>query len=185
MKLMNFRRFDPDHKGKGLQRGNKDEGVVWKLYASSPKKLRGVADNIRAMVSSDEPLPPTNIISDDEEEAEEGQVLTRIHRYRERKDGMVKRKKKRVLKDNGTLSCEVCGFDFVKVYGERGEGFIECHHTKPVSELKVGEKTKSSDLSLLCSNCHRMIHQKRPWLSVEGLEQLLKSKQNDHCSQTS
>jgi len=58
-------------------------------------------------------------------------------------------------------------------YGDHGDGFIECHHTKPVSELQVGEKTKLSDLALVCSNCHRMIHRKRPWLSVDGIRTLL------------
>ena len=173
MKLMNFRRFDPDYEGKGLQRGNKDEEVVWNLYYSQPDDLRKISDTIRSLVSSDTPIPPKEVISDDEEEGEEGQILTRIHRYRERNTKLVKRKKERVLKENGTLSCEVCGFDFVEVYGDHGYGFIECHHTKPVSELKVGERTKISDLSLVCSNCHRMIHTKRPWLSVEGLKRMI------------
>ena len=83
-------------------------------------------------------------------------------------------KKERVLKENETLSCEVCGFDFVEVYGDHGYGFIECHHTKPVSELMVGERTKISDLSLVCSNCHRMIHKKRPWLSVKELKDVIR-----------
>jgi 5-methylcytosine-specific restriction enzyme A len=173
MKLMNFRRFDPEYEGKGLERGGKDEEVVWNLYYSNPQELRKIADKIRSLVSSDEPIPPKVAISD-EEEGEEGQILTRTHQYRERDTKLVKRKKERVLEDKGTLSCEACGFDFVTVYGDHGEGFIECHHTKPVSELKVGEKTKLSDLSLVCSNCHRMIHRKRPWLSVEKLGTLLK-----------
>ena len=173
MKLMNFLRLDPNYEGKGLERGSKDEEVVWNLFASNPDELRKVADSIRSFVSSSTPIPPKDIISDDEEEGEEGQILTRTHRYRERDTKLVKRKKERVLKEQGTLACEVCGFDFVNVYGDQGKGFIECHHTKPVSELEVGEKTKVSDLSLVCSNCHRMIHRKRPWLSVEGLKDLL------------
>lgn len=56
----------------------------------------------------------------------------------------------------------------------RGEGFIECHHTIPVSELGPGQKTKLRDLVLLCSNCHRMVHSARPWLSVEELQECLK-----------
>jgi len=171
---MNFRRFDPDYEGKGLERGNKDEEVVWNLYSSKPDKLRKISDTIRSFVSSDTPLPPKEVISDDEEEGEEGQVLTRIHRYRERNTKLVKRKKERVLKEKGTLSCEVCGFDFKRVYGDHGYGFIECHHTKPVSELKVGERTKISDLSLVCPNCHRMIHTKRPLLSVEELKDVVR-----------
>lgn len=173
MKLMNFRRFDPSYEGKGLERGGKDEEVVWNLYSSNPKKLRELADSIKSVVLSNEPIPPIEIIGDDEEEGEEGQILTRTHRFRERDKDLVLRKKRRVLKERGTLSCEACGFDFSIAYGERGEGFIECHHTKPVSELKDGEKTKLNDLVLLCSNCHRMIHRRKPWLSVKDLSKLL------------
>ena len=104
----------------------------------------------------------------------EGAVLTRLHRFRERDRGIVERRKAKVLKEAGTLACEACGFDFRKVYGPRGDGFIECHHTQPVSALKSGEKTKIADLALLCANCHRMIHVTRPWLTVEELKSVLR-----------
>jgi 5-methylcytosine-specific restriction protein A len=45
----------------------------------------------------------------------------------------------------------------------------ECHHTKPVHAPKPGDKTKVGDLRLICSNCHRMIHAKRLWLTMEEL----------------
>lgn len=173
MKLMNFRRFDPDFEGKGLERGNKDEGVVWNLYSSKRNELRKVSDAIRDLVSSDTPLPPKEVMFDDEEECNEGQVLTRTHRVRERNTRIIKRKKDQVLQQKGTLSCEVCGFDFLKVYGTHGGGFIECHHIRPVSEMKDEDKTKLSDLSLVCSNCHRMIHRKRSWLSIDELQGLI------------
>ena len=173
MKLMNFRRFDPSYEGKGLERGGKDEEVVWNLYSSNPNQLRELTASIKSLVLSDHPLPSVEVMGDDEEEGEEGQILTRTHRYRERNTKLVRRKKERVLKESGTLACEVCGFDFSGTYGERGEGFIECHHTKPVSDLRDGETTNIADLALVCSNCHRMIHRRRPWLSVEGVKDLL------------
>jgi HNH endonuclease len=58
--------------------------------------------------------------------------------------------------------------------GERGAGFIECHHTKPPSQLQNGQKTKIGDLKLLCSNCHRMVHARRPWLTIEELRAILR-----------
>ena len=39
MKLMNFRRLDPGYKGKGLERGNRDEEVIWSLYYSRRDEL--------------------------------------------------------------------------------------------------------------------------------------------------
>jgi 5-methylcytosine-specific restriction enzyme A len=39
MKLMNFRRFDPNYSGKGLERGGKEDEVVWNLYANKPSQI--------------------------------------------------------------------------------------------------------------------------------------------------
>jgi predicted HNH restriction endonuclease len=49
MKLMNFRRFDPAYKGAGLANGNKDEEVVWGLYAKDPAKLTLLGSTSRAL----------------------------------------------------------------------------------------------------------------------------------------
>ena len=174
MKLMNFRRFDPEYEGRGLQRGNKDESIVWDRFSSRRDELRRVSNAIRSFVISDETIPPKSATLSVEEEGEEGQILTRIHRYRERDAKLVGIKKEQVLRKQKTLICEVCDFDFKEVYGDRGHGFIECHHTKPLSELEAGEKTKISDLSLVCSNCHRMIHRQQPWLSVDDLRRLVR-----------
>ncbi|MDO6388481.1 DUF3578 domain-containing protein [Uliginosibacterium sp. 31-12] len=56
--------------------------------------------------------------------------------------------------------CKACGFDFQKKYGELGSGFIEAHHLTPLALLK-GLKVSldpKTDFTVLCSNCHRMIH---------------------------
>ncbi|WP_440603461.1 HNH endonuclease, partial [Bacillus sp. GB_SG_008] len=73
-------------------------------------------------------------------------------------------------------SCAVCGFDFEKVYGERGKGFIEVHHVKPLSTLEEAtEINPEEDLVPVCSNCHRMIHRKKDEvLTVEELRDILK-----------
>ncbi len=174
MKLMNFRRLDPEYKGKGLERGNKDEEVVWNRYYSRRDELRRVAKAIRSFALSEEILPPEFMA--DCYEGEEGQILTRVHQHRERDNRLVKRKKDVALKELNRLACEVCEFDFRSMYGDRGYGFIECHHKKPLSELSPeGEVTTLADLSLVCSNCHRMVHKSRPWLSIEELKSLVKS----------
>jgi hypothetical protein len=82
-----------------------------------------------------------------ETEAQEGSVLSRLHKYRERDAGLAKRRKVKALKENGHLECEACGFDFAKTYGERGSGFIEIHHTRPLCELEPNSLTQLSDLA--------------------------------------
>ena len=173
MKLMNFRAIDPAYEGVGLRRGNKDEPVVWSLYSDRRPGLRSVATAIRSLVSSPNPIPSAGI--DFEDEATEGRVLSRLHHYRERDSRIVRRKKNQMLKAQKVLRCEVCQFDFELFYGPRGHGFIECHHNRPVSELlEGGEMIRLRDLSLLCSNCHRMAHRAKPWLSIDELILLVK-----------
>jgi 5-methylcytosine-specific restriction protein A len=164
MKLMNFRGIDPSYPGVGLANGSKDEQVVWDLYSENRTELSKLAKRITEFASSEESIQDAPALTEEEEEGNEGQVLSRIHRYRERDRSLVKRKKEKFLTEHSRLYCEACGFDFGKRYGERGADFIECHHTKPVSELDTNGKTKISDLVLLCANCHRVVHMKKPWL---------------------
>ncbi|MCI9511361.1 MAG: restriction endonuclease [Oscillibacter sp.] len=114
-------------------------------------------------------------ITQDDSGFPEGRAVLRNHLLRERNHQVILLAKKRYLEQHGHLACEVCGFDFEAHYGEIGQEFIEGHHTKPVSELEPGEQTRVEDISLLCSNCHSMIHRRRPWLTKEQLKSLLVS----------
>ncbi|MBT3067172.1 HNH endonuclease [Rhodoferax sp. U11-2br] len=177
MKLMNFRRLDPDYTAegkKGLTRGNQDEARVWDQFAVDPARLAEVARFIRKGIT--EHLSDENLAGPDEtgiEEAEEGKVATRMHRYRERDRRLVVEAKVQAMKKHGRLVCSVCNFDFSKRYGDVGANIIDVHHTKPVHTLEPGEKTKVTDLVLLCSNCHRVVHSRRTWLSVEQVKTAL------------
>ena len=122
-------------------------------------------------------VTPSNASEEEDEElaeAEEGRILTRLHRSRERSRELIEKKKASMLKLHGCLKCEACSFDFKATYGPRGARFIEAHHIKPVHTLILGSKTRLEDLALLCSNCHRMVHVQRPWLTVQELKQLLR-----------
>jgi 5-methylcytosine-specific restriction protein A len=176
LKMMNFRSYDPDHtsQGKlGMRHGNKLDAVVWNEFFGKEEELFKACRAIREALKE----LPENSDADSEDdgfvEAAEGKLLTKLHKRRERSVKLVNAKKKWAMKRFGSLSCEVCGFNFAQRYGERGHGFIECHHTKPVYEYGDGKKTTTADLALLCANCHRIIHAKRPWLTVEELQALL------------
>ena len=73
------------------------------------------------------------------------------------------------------IACEACGFDFYRAYGARSRDYIECHHRTP---LGVTGKitTRLSDLALICSNCHWMIHRTKRWLTVEDLHSLVETQ---------
>lgn len=91
---------------------------------------------------------------------------TRLERERDNK--IVRLKKEKVLRETGRLACECCGFDFCTSYGELASGFAECHHRRPVSRLRKGEKTTIPQLAIVCANCHRVLH-RNAGLTVETL----------------
>ncbi|WP_321506949.1 EVE domain-containing protein [uncultured Methanoregula sp.] len=82
--------------------------------------------------------------------------------------------RKAAIKYHGT-QCSVCGFDFSRMYKQRGQGFIEIHHVKPISTYeKEMEVDPKNDLVPVCANCHRMIHRFRNnVLSVEELRKII------------
>lgn len=99
MKLMNFRRFDPAYSGVGLAHGNKDEEVVWNLYAQRPTELRKTAEHIKSFAHIDEKEVSPAVRpeeADEEEDALEGTILTRVHRYRERDREIIKKEAREV-----------------------------------------------------------------------------------------
>ncbi|AVW90708.1 HNH endonuclease [Celeribacter baekdonensis] len=168
MKLRNLSAHDPLYTENGrtsLNRGNKLEAILWNEFSDRPSELKRTASSIIALSGSTETTSTAE--NEDEFDAPEGRLLTRIHLYRERNRTLVKRKKASVLRDAGRICCEICGFDFLETYGERGRNFIECHHTAPISSLGENARTSLKDLALVCSNCHRMIHAGRPWWSLE------------------
>lgn len=176
MKLMNLKAHDPDSIARGrrgLQRGNRLEADVWREFGSDPRRLKQVAQAIRSFITSNMPLADS-LSDEDDELAPEGRVLARVHRSYERNPKNRAKKLARFNRDNsGRVFCESCGFDFEQTYGERGAGFIECHHVTPVSQLTAATKLLLSDFRLVCSNCHRMIHRAQPWLSWDDLKALL------------
>lgn len=103
----------------------------------------------------------------------EGKIAERIHKSRERNSKVITIAKSNFKQKHGRIFCQVCKFDFEKEYGEIGANFIEGHHTIPVSKMKENHLSSPNEIALLCANCHRMIHKKRPWLSIDELELLL------------
>ena len=113
---------------------------------------------------------------DETPDTKEGKEKYVRHKTRERNPHIIKKKKKEFKEIHGRLYCEICSFDFSNIYGSRGLDFIECHHNIPLHENESERITKTSDLSLLCSNCHRMIHRKKDWLTVEELKEIYEEK---------
>jgi predicted HNH restriction endonuclease len=109
----------------------------------------------------------------------EGKEHERRHIVRERNPKVVRLAKDLFKTKQKHLFCQVCSFDFAVVYGELGEDFIEAHHIIPVSALNAGVETRVEDIILICSNCHRMLHRKRPWVTTGKLKTILRKNTKD------
>jgi 5-methylcytosine-specific restriction protein A len=88
--------------------------------------------------------------------------------------------RRRAIEHHGT-NCSACGFDFARVYGSRGIGYIEVHHTRPLGDnagpVSIDPRT---DLVPVCANCHRMIHRRRDYvLSLADIRGLLAPNRTD------
>lgn len=154
--------------GKELRKFNAVEAVNYFMY-----RFDSLGYEIEDIKSDKSKI----IVSEDDEVGfPEGKLKYSLHRKRERAGGIPKKAKEKRINESGVLECDVCKIDFEKVYGERGRGFIEAHHTVPVSKLDGMKETKISDIALVCSNCHRMLHRGNKLLTIEELKQYILKK---------
>jgi len=76
-------------------------------------------------------------------------------------------------------SCYICGFNFSKVYGEFGDGYIEVHHLIPLSNAKGERINTTDDVCVVCANCHRVLHRngKEP-IPLDVLKNIVEQRRN-------
>lgn len=115
-KLGNFTWIDPSATG-GLHNASIMDVRVWDEFHNDRDRLALLAERIRTTVAVRE---TTEIEESDPdfEEAEEGAILTRLHRTRERNRQLISKKKRSAMSANGVLACEACGFEYPSRYGE-------------------------------------------------------------------
>ncbi|MDE7228224.1 MAG: HNH endonuclease [Treponemataceae bacterium] len=138
-----------------------------------PQKIKSELNDYIARI-----LQEAEVVSQEEaaEQFDEGGQQIKQHKVRGRSKELVRAVKQKFRQEHfGKLFCEICGFDFSEFYGDIGEDCIEVHHKKPISTMKKGERTDIKDMAIVCSNCHRIIHIKKPCLTVEQLKGLIRT----------
>lgn len=136
--------------------------------------LGAATAELEAIISDFDPglaNAPSSI--DETEEFMEGGRKIVVHTMIERNRTLATKAKAAFKNKHGTLFCEVCGFNFADIYGDRGKEFIEAHHRTPIAKSKQVVKVQIKDLAMVCPNCHRMLHRK-PWLTVQELKSFLR-----------
>jgi 5-methylcytosine-specific restriction protein A len=71
--------------------------------------------------------------------------------------------------------CSVCYFNFEDKYGKLGKDFIHVHHIKDIAYIGAEYKVNPiEDLRPVCPNCHAMLHQTTPAMSIEKLREIVR-----------
>lgn len=176
--LRKFLSYDPSYTGVGLNKEGGLKQLVWNEFFNDHQLLTDTAAAIRLafeLLAKEHDFIDQNFALE-EAGILEGSVFERLHRLRERNPSLVLRKKNEVQRISGALRCEVCEFDFALAYGELGTFFAECHHIRPMAELTQPSHTRLSDLVIVCSNCHRMLHRRKPCCSIEELRSVVQTR---------
>lgn len=110
-----------------------------------------------------------SIMSEDEIQKTTEGYLSEVKYFRSTRNRAIRNQ----CAERDHYTCRVCGFNFEKVYGERGKGFIEIHHKNPMASYEGEHEVKLEDLIALCSNCHSMIHYGGNFIDDNELRKLL------------
>ena len=71
--------------------------------------------------------------------------------------------------------CQVCNFDFGKIYGSIGKDFIHVHHVVDIATIGNEYSVDPiKDLIPVCPNCHSMLHKKKPAYLIDELKEMMK-----------
>jgi 5-methylcytosine-specific restriction protein A len=109
-----------------------------------------------------------DVIADTEvTEFEEGFESEVVRNVRERNPKLVAAARRKHGAD-----CTVCGFNFYTTYGQHAGSFIEVHHLQPMATA-WRRATSLDQVTVLCSNCHRMIHRGQRCLTPAELKKLV------------
>lgn len=133
---------------------------------------------LNSLLAESQASLPESKTASSAQSAEEGELRLQWHFTRERDRTLVAEKRRQVLSEHGRLRCEACEFDFAAFYGELGRDFCEVHHLTPLSRTSSTVMTHLDDLAILCANCHRVIHQTDPMITVEALREIVAKRRS-------
>lgn len=160
-KLQNLRQVAT---GRGLKNTAKGDREIWELFGDDPNRTRIAAARIREGLQinqekADEP---------EDEEFLEGRAVTdahkRIERNRKLRASLLSARQRDDL-----VECDICGLRGDNLSKGLKDAVFEAHHRLPLS-TSGRTKTKLSDMSLLCANCHRLLHRaiaiRQEWIDI-------------------
>lgn len=165
--------------GSGFANNSQQDREIWMELGEDRVRTARLASAIR---STFDDVEAAEVICPDADEGivfAEGELVTRVHRIRERSP----RLRSAVLKARkGQLQCDACGTDAKRVPESIRSAMFEAHHIVPLAVS--GRRTvRVSDCVLLCASCHRLVHAaialNGEWLDRDAISRLIKDVPED------
>ena len=148
------------------------DGGRWPCARSSTQLTIGVLLERLWRKGAGQRLPKP--ISAAESAALEG-LMTETVRYSRRRSGLLRAE---ALRRAGGV-CAACGRQYSTYLDGLGERVLQVHHRRQLAATDVPRLTRSSDLAVLCANCHALVHSNpRRSLPVERLRTMIQAAPN-------
>ena len=75
-------------------------------------------------------------------------------------------------------NCKACNINLKEQYGDIARNFIHVHHLYPISESGKTIPNPITDFVPLCPNCHSISHLRKPPLTIEEIQNMIKKNGN-------
>ena len=160
--------------GKGFDNSSKMDKIIWQDFGLKPELVKEISNLIKENL--DEFREYDKLINEvfDDETFAEGEIITAVHKRRERSPGL-RKKVLKIRKREGRIFCDICGCKPFLVERIEETAIFECHHILPLSESGIID-TKLSNIAFICANCHRAIHsmiiKEKRWIKPEEIRKL-------------
>lgn len=94
----------------------------------------------------------------------EGALLGHLHRIIEKRDS-----------EKFTIGerCMICGINTNEIYNSCSN-LMSMHLAVPITKLNARKKYAENDFITVCPNCHAALHQKRPWITIENCDAIIR-----------
>lgn len=115
-------------------------------------------------------LSGVSILSEGKREEYEEGILSRVISTKFERNPIARKK----CIEHFGYRCNICGFDFEKIYGPAGKEYIHVHHIKPLSTIREKYTVNPvKDLIPVCANCHAIIHKRKSCYTIDEMDKLI------------
>ena len=168
MILQNIAGIDPSVNRKGLSNASKLARTMFQKYHMQQETLHKIAWEIKDSIR--DPMIRYGLYRYGEDHG--GELSNFVHQEYERLSNMLEVKKE-IAESRNEVLCEICALDFCRTYGDRAEAAMSCHHDQEILRLDQVSETSVADWSLVCHNCHSVMHEYPIWLTVQQMKELV------------